>query len=880
MPLWPFKLRRRKPDMERQETSGKQPLAERSQNAQAAAVQPSPSTAAEREAQQGDMIGASVKSPPRSSATDKENQSRKLRRGSVESITALPTSYQLHQSPHLRPADAQRAEIPYNFRDVSSAGPAASSTSVGRPEASSSKPATLRSKRSMYDAKSMKRRSSQKRKEDYLREEEIRAMSATMPVPKRPGDGPLRRDSYKRRTFGSTADKETSIRSPVPEESIPPVPGLEQNGYEVQQFWYNPRPTVRLSSVPAYTMQSASQPSMPLPRDISQKLKGKQAAKESTKRRLKTVGADADELDSTDLRAVLERDAKRREKREQDRKDRIDRKLRETSRRRASSSRKRKDTETDKAIEAGEPPVPQLQRPDVSRAQSSIHPALRDEPVLKDADVVGLDIRDKQDDEAVPEDPFKDPIAEHRAETERQLEQGPIESPFQDSAVENPFEDSVIETAREVRMSTATTPPLSPVDRKRRSSGKIPIEDLTTASPTDPVPEVAPASAAAAAAAAAAQPPTRSPTSPTNRRSGSERRGGAWASFFKRGGTQKETKSPDMAFANTSRESMSRQPLPPHLVTERVSPFQRTSTGTPTRTMSKFREDLPDAPLSPPDSRVQSPELPANAAAIAAAAAAAAATNEQHHSTLDHNHQEASDERDSAIDAGMRSDTPVSPGRGHAPMSASLASVDSEGSWLAGGTAAKRASQQSGLTRSLGSLTRRTPEFNASFEDLGAGGDKDAEYVLSTAEARRSSHLNRLSGSAVAGASADDEGTREAGVASVHDSVRRKPTLVHRDPAIRSREGLLSEYAEGEDKSAQTAIRDDSADDDEDQVGAKLESARSIDYGKRHARQVSAGSAKLLDVAPRRMSATPATPVSPTMHAPASPKEADEDRST
>lgn len=205
-------------------------------------------------------------------------------------------------------------------------------------------------------------------------------------------------------------------------------------------------------------------------------------------------------------------------------------------------------------------------------------------------------------------------------------------------------------------------------------------------------------------------------------------------------------------------------------------------------------------------------------------------------------------------------------------MSASLASVDSEGSWLASGGSVKRASQQSGLARSLGSLTRRTPEFNASFEDLGSGADKDAEYVQSTSAARKSAQLNRLSGSATAGATADANAEHDLkSTASVHDSVRRKPTLVHHDPAVRSREGLLSEYTAGESP-ASSAVKDDSPDDEEDQVGVKLESARSIDYGRRHARQVSAGSAKLLDVAPRRMSATPGTPVSPTMQTPVSPR--------
>ena len=91
---------------------------------------------------------------------------------------------------------------------------------------------------------------------------------------------------------------------------------------------------------------------------------------------------------------------------------------------------------------------------------------------------------------------------------------------------------------------------------------------------------------------------------------------------------------------------------------------------------------------------------------------------------------------------------------------------------------------------------------------------------------------------------------------TVLGSVRRQPTLVVRDPRVKSREGLLAEYATGaETPEAQepdsphspTSVYEDQF-DLESPAETHLQSARSVNYGKNHARQWSAGSAKLLDI--------------------------------
>lgn len=844
-------------------------LVERSQNVQGSIVQPARPTSASRKrraSQKMDEKADIVDDHDFVPSTGKEN-SALLPRGNDndDEITALPGKWRLDHSPHLRPVDSGRDD----FRTSYDQHNATSQTSVAQTAAGSSKPGTLRSKRSTFDGgNSVKRRSSKKRKDDHMREEEIRAMSTSSPSKRRSQDGTPKRDSSKRR---SLLGKKSSAAALPRAEQTPMSPAstvVEQNGFEVKEFWVNPRPPIRLSKVPAYTYESPSQTQLPLARDISQKVKDKMPAE--SRRRHRTIGPAADGLDSSDLRMVLERDARRKQERVRRRQDRLDRKTRAAGRRRSSSeiSRLNDDVEKDKAFEAASAAaVLSSQRPGAPTASQAVHPALRDDPVTEKQDMVGLGIAagavatmDSQADDN--ENPFISP-SEKQAETqattgsagyatpheERQGDQGPFE---------DPVEDSVIGTAREVRLSIATTPPLSPVDRGRRSSARGPDEPLSPASPSM---ASAPQSPIPADTAAAAIPPVPKPRR-ASQRAGSqtqgERRSGAWASFFKRSGTQKESSKPaETSFANTSRESMGRQPLPPRLITNRESPFpQRRISGPPTRTQSKFREDLPDAPISPPESRIQSPvsEMPLDAAAIAAAAAAADAASNTAQSPTTAQQRSAAH---AALSGAGRSDTPVSPIRTPDVMAGSLASVDSEASWLASGGSTKRASIQSGPARNSGSLKRHTADFNASYEDLSSGHDRDADYVQRTAQTQR------LSGSALAGAEREDTDVDNA--MPVHGSVRRKPTLVHRDPAVRSREGLLSEFSAAEEADS-SALQDDSSSESELGHGARLEKARSVDYGKGHARQVSAGSAKLLDVTSKRLSSTPLN--SPTAVAP------------
>ena len=260
-------------------------------------------------------------------------------------------------------------------------------------------------------------------------------------------------------------------------------------------------------------------------------------------------------------------------------------------------------------------------------------------------------------------------------------------------------------------------------------------------------------------------------------------------------------------------------------------------------------------PISPPDSRLPSPDV------TTAAARAAAARRAGRSQTLMESSQNIMSDADSQT-AG-RSDTPITPTH----RITSMGSVDSEGSWFASG--AKRYSAQSGLGQ-------RRADFSASYEEL--GGDTDAEYVSRT-------HARKISSPTLSGPDPEEESEEDeqpgGGQAeapsdpmTVHESVRRTPTLVHRDPRVKSREGLLAEYGGEADEPVPTSAGTGKGSLDldilADEPETVMERASSVDYRKSHARQVSSGSAKLLDVSARRPSTDIKTSPPPSPQPPSS----------
>ena len=858
MPWWPFKKRRRN-------TSAPSPLldAEEAPSVYRAATLPSsvdgtssPIPIPRRSSKRGRP--ASLEEAEKAAESlDKENVPP---RTSGEVITALPMSYKLEQSPHLRPVDSvERPHIPYNFRNYSG-----SQTSMPRDAVSPSpKPNVLRKKRSSYEATSTPQRkpSSRTRKDEQVREEEIRAMSSPSPVPKRPGEGrdqciypalckpfansaiaeitgPLRRDSKKIRSGW----RESHVSLPAHEESLrESMPNIAERGWEVGALdIFNPRPAVRLSGTPQYIASASFRSDSPSTPEPPRKHKGRQLAPSESSRKRDTIGNTVDELDASDIRMLLERDAKRRDKRKKEQQEKLDRKLRNREgRNRGGSDAKRAEAEELRKAESRQRAEDELRALETVQQPSDIHPALRESPT----DAVGVGIGDNAATGGAADTPLtedrevnatehetEDPFADSHAPFERsprpssEVMQGTI------TPAESNVEEPVLGTAREIRMSQASTPPLSPIQSTRAVHSLSQVVDA----PTEPESEL-PAPVPISEPRRASQPVP-------------ERRVGALASLFRRSGTNSrkgsEPKATEFSFSNTSRESMRNQPLPPHLVdTQARTPVARRISGTPVRTQSKFREDLPELPISPPDSRLASPE-----------ASTPPTGRGQKSQPIDVPRQDSIAATEADSQPSARYDTPISPSLRHGP---SLASVDSEGVWLASGSAKRQ---------SKSGVAQRRADFSASYEEL--GGDTDAQYFSKTSPNSGTplpESSQRPDSSATLGVVGEAEyfdtpegeetsaGDREVqqSTPTVHRSVQRHPTLVQRDPRFRSREGLLDDFS-AEPTSAADTRGSFEFDSDPEAPEPELQRASSVQV---HRHQSSSGSARLFSYSPRRGSA-------------------------
>ncbi|KAJ8110915.1 hypothetical protein OPT61_g6371 [Boeremia exigua] len=623
---------------------------------------------------------------------------------------------------------------------------------------------------------------------------------------------------------------------------------------------FAPRPTIRFSVGSQYYYSGdRSSPTARLERSTSRRERRPTSSKEDKQwKRTSRIDDLADTLDAGALREILDRDKRRHEKKAKADQERLRRRLE----RRA---------EKQNAGPGATPPVPVL--PDAIGAvglgigKEAVAPAT--EPVQEHV-VPMEDVRPTTP--STP--PWLRPLTPppmHRFE--------PLDTsipPADDNSqlptpIETPMEDMIISDAQAVRYSRGSVAghvhtrgpsnvSMMPELLSERLAEESPFEsvephyDPTRSGSLHPIDTIDTAT-------------TSNKASSFRRRSSDGRRMSAFASFFRRG--KRSSQEPGRAtpseasFSNTSRESMSRQPLPAHLVaTVPTAPIQiKRPDSVPRRTMSKFREDLPEFPLSPPDSRVASPEAPSTSALAAR--------------RLTHN----PDLRVGSLGLAVnrRSDSPISPGLplGN-KMSQSLASVDSEGSWLSG-KPVKRISNKSMIRSSVASTSvQQNPEFNNSFEELGMADDEYFKRLTPQPDEMRRSNLSgdmsdrKASSTAMAtldaAAESDEEddatpyARRSQDSEHVKAGVARQPTVIHRNLRVKSAEGLLTMFDAdaplSEETGKRTHVEPDSPQSDDSGEQATVQRAKSVDFGKQHVRHLSAGSAKLLDIQKRSSTAS------------------------
>ncbi|KAK3319121.1 hypothetical protein B0H66DRAFT_257572 [Apodospora peruviana] len=678
-----------------------------------------------------------------------------------------------------------------------------------------------------------KKSSKKRRKDDLQREAEIKAMSSFVPIRPATEDWmagrPMKKDSKRIKTglgrgWKGVARQEwekdnrsSDISLPVPESIHSSLSSdSEHISYRISALQaLAPRPTLRYTTHPRYP-GSGDAATLPARRPSQrQQRKLSMPIPEATLKAHKRIDDLADDLNASDLRELMERDQRRREMKRQRELEKLEQKLARRAEKQAAA-----DVE---ARKEGKESPPNMERGVLGR------------------DSVGLGI-----------DPASAVI------TSSKRRQADDASPRQRGKRPEGIEDQAIEDI----------PRPSPLAAFHRTTS-IPLEAAENEELEEEVPPLkSPKSRSSFLRTKLARSKSPPDSEVKTEHSGSLKKGSetssskgpmSWTSIFKWGLKNKRSSEGPSSFSNTSRDSMQATPVPTPPVN--FVP-RRVSSGVPKRTMSRFREDLPELPISPPDSRVQSPEADPIPPTIPEASPDL--NNDAGATTFPVPGQvDRYDTPTSEIEAMRQTPSTFGhpdepPGPSPAPHSMSLASIDSEASWLSGRLSKKRKSsgllQQSPTfqlpPRMSESDNEEARNFDTTNEDISIADDDYLSRVAHSGWNRKSTGEARPS----------SDGEEEAHWGSVRG---QHPMLVHAHGVdrMKSREGLLNSFGEEGEVEVQgdvipgepsgNANDDSEGGDTEGEEAGGLQRATSVNLGKGHARHISAGSARLLELSPR-----------------------------
>ncbi|KNG89816.1 hypothetical protein ANOM_002874 [Aspergillus nomiae NRRL 13137] len=240
--------------------------------------------------------------------------------------------------------------------------------------------------------------------------------------------------------------------------------------------------------------------------------------------------------------------------------------------------------------------------------------------------------------------------------------------------------------------------------------------------------------------------------------------------------------------SNTSHESFFKVPTQSSGPPPYVPPKTFLHSGTMKRSQSKFREHFGDEPLSPPDSRLQSPDIPEEPFEQSEMETEKSELHEKTQYPIPGSDSEPQDARAnhhySWTGDSMEGDVD------NIPLSQSLASIDSEGSWMSG-QFLRRISQRTSTPGrpSLSSSRNRLDEERAepSKEEEILANEQLVKFSTNHDETTRASHVLSEQDNDFEMVNAP-EPTEE----TWHDEIAKRPVLVN--PAVRpkSNEGLLN----------------------------------------------------------------------------------------
>jgi len=599
------------------------------------------------------------------------------------------------------------------------------------------------------------KKSSKRRKEDHEREAEIRAMSQFTPL--RPATNsvtkgrPMKKESRRvKPDLARSWDGHPSAVSLPSPGSIHSSMSSDSDhiSFRVSAFAaLAPRPTIRCSSNPVAGMgigRSASE---------RRRLAEREPITEATLKAHKRIDDLADNLDASDLRELMERDQRRRQrKREKD--------MQKAERRLARKMESQRD-EAARGVGIDTPPQ-NLERGMLGRELTGLEdPA----SVTVTSSRRRRSVRSNEANTTLEaEKPASEGSSSERQSSHRSPT--PLGEFYRTNsglsasrhAVEGGPSPPLQEDLRP-KSTSPSNPSILNFIRSRKSRSKSPEQDEIE----QHVPR--------ASAVSTSPPRTRPDYAESATRTSESGSARPWLSFLKWGGKRRRSMEPS-SFSNTSRDSMqgSQTGLPPPAS---FTTGRRLSSGVPKRTMSRFREDLPEHPLSPPDSRVGSPD-------------AYRGSSERL--------PQITDDADRPLEADMKSPTspiPIPARRQESqlspvPHSMSLASVDSEGSWLSGRMS--RQSRQRASSSAIGPPIVHPMASTSVISEVQHSDHSDDDSIVAD------EYLNKMVPSSPiepnsdhAHASSDEESLYEA----QWGSVSRKPTMVRGAANLRSREGLL-----------------------------------------------------------------------------------------
>ncbi|KAJ6184470.1 hypothetical protein N7519_005771 [Penicillium mononematosum] len=505
----------------------------------------------------------------------------------------------------------------------------------------------------------LRRKLSKRKANEIMREREIRMLSSTpIDIPRRPnpgsGDYVL---EHRRKANGRRADRYMSdISLSIRDSATSSTSDIsDPYTYKVNAFAaLTPRPVVRYVEAPRLQTARSNNPPASSRQD-KERLQALTMSEDDFYYSKRRVNELADSLDAGALRELLDRDRRRREKKQVDDQERLRRKLQERADAQQAQEQK---------VQVETEPQPEPE-PETEIAQPE--PSIAD--VAEPEDVPNEEATVPQVDEPTAVAPENESWLLGTSKGSENLGRESRES----SRIVGNIDDSSIRERRlvqrpsfapshDISMSRTT---LSPSHSSLRHGLNSPSHSqICGPSSTSDI--------------------SRGVDSERRLSDTSGRRGNTITSLFRRGSsrlkrTYKERfhdTTPEVS--NASHESFYKiqtqsSPPPPSVIPQRIL----LPTGTVKRSQSKFTEHFGDEPLSPPDSRLQSPDIPEEVL-------------------------ESSLERDETF---LREPTPSpgvdikNPNRSHhrswasdsmdteadnVPLSQSLASIDSEGSWMSG----------------------------------------------------------------------------------------------------------------------------------------------------------------------------------------------------